>query len=112
MNLGLPEMIFIFLLALIIFGPKKLPEIGRQVGKILNEFKRASSDFKAQIESEISTLDVTETRRAVVTYSQPPSGTVASGAVVEAETSETSSPSESTVTTPPELNQVAKAPDA
>jgi len=114
MNLGLPEMIFIFLLALIIFGPKKLPEIGRQVGKILNEFKRASSDFKAQIESEISTLDVTETRRAVVTYSQPPSGTVASGALVEAEaeTAETASPSESSVATPPELNQVAKAPDA
>src|SRR3989454_12299375 len=112
MNLGFPEMIFIFLLALIIFGPKKLPEIGRQVGKILNEFKRASSDFKAQIESEISTLDVTETRRAVVTYSQPPSGTVPSGALAEAETAETASPSESSVATPPELNQVAKAPDA
>ncbi|PYV99319.1 MAG: twin-arginine translocase TatA/TatE family subunit, partial [Acidobacteria bacterium] len=37
MNLGFPEMIFIFLLALIIFGPKKLPEIGRQIGKALNE---------------------------------------------------------------------------
>src|SRR5438128_2842471 len=89
MNLGFPEMIFIFLLALIIFGPKKLPEIGRQVGKILNEVKRASSDFKAQIESEISTLDVTETRRAVVTYSQAPSGTVPSGALAAAETAET-----------------------
>ena len=58
MNLGFPEMIFIFLLALIIFGPKKLPEIGRQIGKALNEFKRASNEFKAQIESEISHLDV------------------------------------------------------
>ena len=50
-------MIFIFFLALIIFGPKKLPEIGRKIGKALNEFKRASNEFKAQIESEINNLD-------------------------------------------------------
>lgn len=46
-------MIFICFLALILFGPKKLPEIGRQVGKILAEFKRASNDFKYQLQSEI-----------------------------------------------------------
>src|SRR5215472_1971055 len=63
MNLGFSEMIFIFFLALIIFGPKKLPEIGRQIGKALNEFKRASNDFKAQIESEINNLDA-EVRRS------------------------------------------------
>jgi len=58
MNLGFSEMIFIFFLALIIFGPKKLPEIGRQIGRALNEFKRASNEFRAQIESEINNLDV------------------------------------------------------
>jgi TatA/E family protein of Tat protein translocase len=58
MNLGFPEMIFIFLLALIIFGPKKLPEIGRQIGRALNEFKRASNEFKSQIENEISNLEL------------------------------------------------------
>ena len=57
MNLGMPEMIFLFVLALIIFGPRKLPEIGRQVGRALNEFKRASNEFKAQIETEISNLE-------------------------------------------------------
>jgi sec-independent protein translocase protein TatB len=51
------ETIFLFFLALVIFGPKKLPEIARQVGKYLNEFKRASNEFKAQIEQEISHLD-------------------------------------------------------
>lgn len=51
------ETIFLFFLALIIFGPKKLPEIARTVGKYLNEFKRASNEFKAQIEQEISQLD-------------------------------------------------------
>ena len=46
-------MIFIFLLALILFGPKKLPEIAREVGKFVAEFKRASNDFKYQLQSEI-----------------------------------------------------------
>ena len=58
MNLGLPEMIFIFLLALIIFGPRKLPEIGRQIGKAMGEFKKASNEFKSQIEGEIRNLEL------------------------------------------------------
>ena len=57
MNLGMSEMIFIFLLALIIFGPKRLPEIGRQIGKALNDFKRASNEFKFQLEDEIRALE-------------------------------------------------------
>ncbi len=60
MNLGMPEMIFIFLLALIIFGPRKLPEIGRQLGRALTEFKRASNDFKAQLEDEIRQIETIE----------------------------------------------------
>jgi TatA/E family protein of Tat protein translocase len=71
MNLGFPEMIFIFLLALIIFGPKKLPEIGRQIGRALNEFKRASNEFKAQIESEISNLDI-ENHHQILPPAEPP----------------------------------------
>jgi sec-independent protein translocase protein TatB len=47
------EMIFIFLLALILFGPKRLPEMAREVGKFVAEFKRASNDFKYQLQSEI-----------------------------------------------------------
>ena len=57
------ETIFLFFLALIIFGPKKLPEIARQVGKFMNEFRRASNEFKSQIEQEISQLEVDNTRR-------------------------------------------------
>jgi sec-independent protein translocase protein TatB len=52
------ETIFLFFLALVIFGPKKLPEIARQVGKFMNEFRRASNEFKAQIEQEIAQLEV------------------------------------------------------
>src|SRR5579864_3347757 len=58
MNLGFPEMMFIFILALIIFGPKKLPEIGRQIGKGLAEFKKASREFQSQIEDEVRKLEV------------------------------------------------------
>jgi sec-independent protein translocase protein TatB len=58
MQLGFPEMMFIFLLALILFGPKKLPEIGRTIGKALGEFKRASRDFQMQIEDEVRKLEV------------------------------------------------------
>ena len=54
------ETIFLFVLALVVFGPKKLPEIARQVGRYLNEFKRASNEFKAQIEQEIAHLEVQE----------------------------------------------------
>jgi sec-independent protein translocase protein TatB len=57
-RMSFSETIFLFVLALIIFGPKKLPEIARQVGKYMNEFKRASNEFKAQIEQEISNLEV------------------------------------------------------
>ncbi len=67
-RMSFSETIFLFLLALIIFGPKKLPEIARQVGKYMNEFKRASNEFKAQIEQEISNLEV-EKRQTIL----PPS---------------------------------------
>lgn len=53
-NLGLQEIIFIFVLALLIFGPKRLPEIGRTVGKALGEFRRASNELKRTINSELA----------------------------------------------------------
>ena len=58
------DMAVLFVLALLLFGPKKLPGIARQVGKILNEFKRASNEFKAQIESEINQLEFQERQKA------------------------------------------------
>jgi Tat protein translocase TatB subunit len=73
---------FIFVLALLIFGPKKLPEIARQVGKWLNEFKRASNEFKAQIESEINQLELQEKQKKaeqeqkILPPAEPPPGVV------------------------------------
>jgi sec-independent protein translocase protein TatB len=57
------DSIFIFLLALVLFGPKKLPEIGRQIGKLLAEFRRASNDFKMQIDEELRTMEQQERQK-------------------------------------------------
>src|SRR5512146_2067005 len=89
MNLGFPEMMFIFLLALLLFGPKKLPEIGRQIGKAMAEFKRASNEFKSQLETEMRQVEIEEAfkkekeafqkeKEALKQSLLPPQGTVAS----------------------------------
>jgi len=51
--LGVPELIVIFIVALIVFGPRKLPELGRSLGKSLAEFKRASNDLRNTLDDEI-----------------------------------------------------------
>ena len=57
MNLGMPELIFLFILGLLLFGPEKLPKIGREVGKALGEFKRASQEFQNQLNEEVRQLE-------------------------------------------------------
>ena len=54
-NLGFSELIIIFILALLIFGPRKLPELGRSLGKGLAEFKRATNELKRTWEEEVKT---------------------------------------------------------
>ncbi len=54
-SLGLPELMFIMLLALLVFGPRKLPEIGRTLGRALGEFRRATTDLKRTLDVEMST---------------------------------------------------------
>jgi sec-independent protein translocase protein TatB len=79
MNFGFSgEMIFLFFLALILFGPKKMPEIGRQVARFLNEFRRASNEFRSQIESEINSLDSSiSPRQQILPPLQAPLGSLA-----------------------------------
>lgn len=61
--LGLPELLFIFVLALLIFGPRKLPEIGRTIGRAMGELRRATSELKGSLDSELALEDETSARR-------------------------------------------------
>jgi sec-independent protein translocase protein TatB len=72
------ETIFLFFLALIIFGPKKLPEIAKQAGRLIAELRRASNEFRSQIETEIAHLEVEKKAQAILPPSAPPPGAVAS----------------------------------
>jgi len=82
MNIG-PEMLFLLLLAFLLFGPKKLPEIGRKIGRGLAEFKRASNELKGQLENEMRLLEAEEREKKI---SPPSENTVA----VSAETASAS----------------------
>ena len=52
-SIGMPELVIIFVIALIVFGPRKLPDLGRSLGKSIAEFKRASNELKSTLEEEI-----------------------------------------------------------
>jgi sec-independent protein translocase protein TatB len=83
------DTIFIFCLALIIFGPKKLPEIGRQIGKLMVEFRRASNEFKMQIEEELRASEETERQKEIsaTTTMLPATAPVTMASALEASTS-------------------------
>ena len=74
-SIGMPELIIIFVIALIIFGPRKLPELGRSLGKSLAEFKKASNELRNTLEEEIRIEEQKETAKPSTPAPAP--GTVA-----------------------------------
>jgi len=66
-TLGGPEVVLILVIALIVFGPRRLPEIGKSMGKMLAEFRKASNDFKRTIEDELEAEKVRESQPPPVT---------------------------------------------
>jgi TatA/E family protein of Tat protein translocase len=78
-SLGGPEIIFIFVLALLLFGPRKLPEIGRTVGRALSEFRRATQEFRGSLERDIALEEMKDVRRELGTAARE-----AGGALVDA----------------------------
>src|SRR5260221_14155685 len=71
-SIGMPELIIIFVIALIIFGPRKLPELGRSLGKSLAEFKRASNELKSTLEEEIRMEEQQQVRQEAVKAAATP----------------------------------------
>lgn len=62
-SLGVPEMVMIFVVALLLFGPRQMPQIGKSIGKALAEFRRASNEFKRTIEDEVAGSDLMEMKK-------------------------------------------------
>lgn len=89
------DSIFIFLLALVLFGPKRLPEIGRQIGKLLAEFRRASNEFKYQIEDELRQMEQQERQKKLEAETAAAAAQLPAPATIE------TAPAEETLTIKP-----------
>jgi Tat protein translocase TatB subunit len=79
-TLGGPELFLIFVVALIVFGPRKLPEIGKSLGKMMAEFRRASNEFRSTIESEVEAEKIREAMRIEPPKVEPLAPSRAAGA--------------------------------
>lgn len=83
-TLGGPELFLILVIALIVFGPRKLPEIGKNLGRMMGEFRKASTDFQRTIEEEVEAVNrATEAPRPEPPAALPPPTEVKTDAPVE-----------------------------
>jgi sec-independent protein translocase protein TatB len=69
-NLGMADSLIILVIALVVFGPRKLPQIGRQIGKLMYEFRKASNEFKWQMEEELRTAEEADRRKRLALDAQ------------------------------------------
>src|ERR1700756_5746999 len=62
-TLGMTDSLILMVMALVVFGPRRLPQIGRQIGKLMYEFRKASNDFKFQMEEELRNAEEADRRK-------------------------------------------------
>lgn len=84
-DIGLQELILIFVIALLVFGPKNLPQLGRSLGRAMREFRRASDEFRSTIETnlQINEPDPVPSLAPEPAIAEPPSGTSGAQALSE-----------------------------
>jgi len=75
-SLGMPELILILVIALIVFGPKKLPEVGRSLGKAMREFKRTTEEIKGKFEEQINAEEFKDIKNDFADIKKEVSGTL------------------------------------
>jgi sec-independent protein translocase protein TatA len=75
----MPELVIILVIALIIFGPRKLPELGKSLGKSINEFKKASTELQNTLEQEIRLEEQKDEKARVASVTPPPTALDADG---------------------------------
>jgi Tat protein translocase TatB subunit len=105
-TLGGPEILLLLVLALIVFGPRKLPEIGKSMGKMLAEFRRASNDFRRTIEDEVEA----EKMRAAI--ADEPARAPLAAPAAEADAAPAALPGTDTAPVPPPQGDVPAHPEA
>ena len=71
-SIGMPELVIILVIALIIFGPRKLPELGKSLGKSINEFKKASTELQNTLEQEIKLEEQKDEKARAAAVTPPP----------------------------------------
>jgi len=70
-SIGGPEVILLFIAALLLFGPRRLPEIGRTLGKTVADFRRATNDFRANLEREVRMEEIKDAIRPIENVPRP-----------------------------------------
>ena len=98
-SIGMPELIIILVIALIIFGPRKLPELGRSLGRSINEFKKASNELRSTLEEEIR-VEEQKDRAAAAPSATPPAATPPPIDATVSRTTTTAAPGTGTTGTP------------
>jgi Tat protein translocase TatB subunit len=117
-TLGGPELFLIFAVALIVFGPRKLPEIGKSLGKMMAEFRKASNEFRSTIENEVEAEKIRDAMRIepprVEPFAPPAAASAAEPAVTDypgsPETTPAAEPPPAADTTPAEVPPPAVEP--
>src|SRR5580658_6656157 len=95
-NLGMADSLILMVLALVVFGPRRLPQIGRQIGKLMYEFRKASNDFKFQMEEELRTAEEADRRKKAEEERQRTLAAAPPPAQLEATASQTPAPAAET----------------